>query len=373
MPDKIKIFFLIDELGIGGTERQVILISNSLPSDKFEIVIGVLRENQAHHKHFIYNRIVNFRWNGWPFIKNIALIEKLIRFLKKERFDIIQTHFPESEIHTAIALRFLKKKPVFIGTRRNLYHWIDTQPFNYFLYKLVSRWTDFILTNSFKVREICHKKERIPRNKLKVIQNAVEIDKYGKISKNTAKRLIGLNPSDFIIGIVANWRPVKGLKDFLKAASIVRQEIPDAHFVLAGIGSQKNELISLANHIGIYNKAHFLENYPDIPSLMSAFDIAVQSSISEGFSNVLIEYMASELPIVATNVGDAEIIIDNAKEGILIPPEDSDQLAKAIIDLAMDRGRARKMAIAANKKVAANWASEKILKEYQTFYESIAK
>ena len=366
----IKILFLIDELSIGGTENQLTHLIKNLPEDKFYPVLGLLKENKNQKLYNLQCEIINFKYEGSPLLKDLTLIIDLNQTLKQRSFDIIQTHFPESEIHTAVALRFLKKKPVFIGTRRNLYHWVDTQPFNYFLYKLVSRWTDFILTNSFKVREICHKKERIPRNKLKVIQNAVEIDKYGKISKNTAKGLIGLNPSDFIIGIVANWRPVKGLKNFLKAASIVSQEIPDAHFVLAGIGSQKNELINLANHIGIYNKAHFLENYPDIPSLMSAFDIAVQSSISEAFSNVLVEYMASGLPIVATKVGDAKNIIENGKEGLLVPPDNFEKLAYSILDLIKNREKANDVATAARIKVD-NWSSDKIIKQYQEFYENI--
>lgn len=368
---KIKILFLIDELLVGGTENQVVLLADNLPRNIFDPFIATLNENI--HKSFnqISTPIINLRRSGLPLIKNISIAYKLWCFFEKENFHIIQTHFPEAEIYAALALKLCRHKPYSIGTRRNLYHWIHEEPLNYYLLRKVSRWVDCILVNSYKVKQLCQEKENIPSSKIKVIQNAVEVDKFNNIGLDEAKRIIGLEGIYPIIGVVANWRPIKGLVKFLKAASIVTKQIPESYFVLAGSGPQKNELQKLAHDLGIQHRVKFLENYPDIPTVIAAFDVAVQPSMSESFSNVLIEYMAAGKLIVATRVGDAERVIDHEKNGLLVRANDPQEMASAILSLCNDKKMATDMGRLAQNKVTANWSLDKIIKIYQQFYYNV--
>jgi glycosyltransferase involved in cell wall biosynthesis len=370
---RIKILFLIDDLLPGGTEKQLLFLAKSLPRNRFEPVLGVLYKNEYHANLKIKTTTINFNWTGPPFLKRAFLVWKLQRYLVRESFDIFQAHFIESHFHGALAVRLCRDRPIFIGTRRNLYHWTEDQRWSFYLLRYTARWSDRILVNSHTVFQECQRREGIPPEKITLIQNAVEVEKFNNLSSKVAKSNIGLAGEFPIIGVVSNWRPIKGLIPFLKGAVLVSQKIPSARFLLVGFGPQENELRSLVRDFGIHNRVTFLKYSSDIPSIMAAFDIAVQPSLSESFSNVLVEYMAASRPIVATRVGDAERIIEDGREGILVHPNNPEELSAAIFSLFHNQEKAANMGRVAREKVVANWASEKILNEYCQFYEEITK
>jgi glycosyltransferase involved in cell wall biosynthesis len=370
---RIKILFLINRLFPGGTENQLLFLAENLPRGRFEPILGVLYKTDYHTTLKIKTKTVNFNWSGPPLLKSAYLVWKLRRYLVKESFDILQTYFVESQFHGALAVRLCRDRPIFIGTRRNLYHWTEDQRWSFYLLRYTARWTDGILVNSHTVFKECQCREGIPPEKITLIQNAVEVEKFNNLYSNAAKSNIGLASEFPIIGVVSNWRPIKGLIPFLKAAVLVSQKIPSARFLLVGSGPQEDELRSLVRDFGIHNRVTFLKYSSDIPSILAAFDIAVQPSLSESFSNVLVEYMAASRPIVATRVGDAERIIEDGREGILVHPNNPEELSAAILSLFYNKEKAANMGRVAREKVVANWTSEKILNEYCQFYEEIKK
>ena len=199
----------------------------------------------------------------------------------------------------------------------------------------------------------------------------MDVAKFNRISSDEAKKIISLEGKYPVIGAVGNWRQVKGFVPFLKAAYIISREIESAYFILVGFGPQENKLRSLAQELGIYHRVIFLENSLDIPAIMASFDIAVQPSFSESFSNVLIEYMAASKPIVATKVGDTEVVIDDGVNGLLVQPNKPEELADSILYLCRNQDKAIEMGALANEKVKENWSSEKIIDIYQHFYQEL--
>lgn len=367
---KIKILYLIDELLPGGTENQLILLSEGLPREQFIPIIGVLQKTEYQDSLNLSTPIINFNLNvnGRPFLRNISLLWRLLTYLNREKINIVQTHFIDSSIYGSLAVRLCRNRPYLIGTRRNLYHWVDEEPRAFRFYSYVSRWADKILVNSYQVYDKCKERESIPSHRIVVIQNGVEIEKFSGISSEDAKRKIGLSGVYPVIGVVANWRPVKGLTSFIKAAAQIHAQISSARFILAGFGPQKSELVHLSQELGIEDHVIFMEDCSNIHEIIPAFDIAVQSSLSESFSNVLIEYMAAERPIVATRVGDAENVIEEGKEGLLIKPNCPEELCAAILYLLQNRQKAAEMGMLARTKVEKKWRFSKILDTYHKFY-----
>lgn len=370
---RIKILFLIDRLLPGGTENQLLSLAEKLPRDRFELVLGVLNMTDHHTQLKISTRMINFNWSGPPVLKNAFLIWKLRRYLARERFDVVQTYFVDAQIYGAMAVRLCRHRPILIGTRRNLYHWVEDERWSFFFLRFTAQWFDRILVNSHKVLEECQRREGIPIEKITLIQNAVEIEKFNNLCPNEAKSNIGLSGKYPIIGVVGNWRPIKGLIPFVRAAALIYREIPSAYFLLVGLGPQENQLKSLVQELSLQNRVIFIKNSLDIPTVMAAFDIAVQPSLSESFSNVLVEYMAAGKQIVATRVGGAEEIIEDGREGILVDPNNPQELSAAILALYHNQEKAANMGRLAREKVAANWSSGKILNDYCRFYEKIAK
>jgi len=368
---KIKILFLIDRLLPGGTEKQLLFITENLPRASFEPVIGVLQKTEFQKGLKLTTPIIDFGWHGLPIIKTFSLTWKLRKYIKRERLDIVQTHLNEAGIYGGFALRLIRNRPYLVGTRRDLYHWINEELMEFRLYRITGKFADKILVNSGSVLAKCQELENVPSEKIVLIQNGVEIDRFNGVSAETAKKKIGLGGHYPVIGVVANWRPVKGLIPFLNAACQVFREYPSALFVLAGFGEQKNELIKHSQELGIEDRVILVESPPDINEVISALDIAVQPSISESFSNVLLEYMASGKAIVATRVGDAERAIEDGHEGLLVHPNNAEELSEAILFLCRNRYKADEMGKRALEKVKGKWEASKILAAYVRFYQEL--
>jgi glycosyltransferase involved in cell wall biosynthesis len=128
---------------------------------------------------------------------------------------------------------------------------------------------------------------------------------------------------------------------FLRAAEKVLKEFPDAHFVLAGEGELLESLEHLAKELQIAENTHFIRRCKDIPELLSISYACVLTSFNEGFSNSILEYMAAEKPVVATNVGGASEAILDGETGFLVESDDDEMMAKRLIELLKDEGKAR--------------------------------
>jgi len=368
---KIKILFLIDRLWLGGSENQLMLLAEGLPPDGFQVSIGVLFADEQLNSFKSRVPIINFNWAKFPILNSIIRVLRLRRYIKNEKIDIIQAYFPDSIIRSSLAILFLENKPYLISTRRNLYHWIDDEPWTFKLMKWCNRWTDMILVNSYTVLKKCHEIEHVPQDHIKMIPNGVLIDKFRRVSPEQAKQNLGLNANFPVIGSVANWRPVKGLVSLIKAAALVVVKFPSARIVLIGFGPQKDELLALRTKLGLDDQVVFLERRQNVHELIPAFDVAVLPSLSESFSNVLLEYMAAGKPIVATGVGDAAIIIENMKHGLIVKPDAAEEMAAAIISLCMDRVQSQQMGKNAQEKAISNYSAERIIRQHIELYEKI--
>ncbi|MBC7928542.1 MAG: glycosyltransferase family 4 protein [Bryobacteraceae bacterium] len=168
-------------------------------------------------------------------------------------------------------------------------------------------------------------------------------------------------PADVpLIGFVARLDPWKGLDIFLKAAAIVHETFPHAHFLIAG-GAPKGferyekEMRTLADSLGLSSHVHFCGfryKHPDIPDLMASLTLLGHTSVEpEPFGLVLIEAMAMGRPVIATKMGGPLEIVADGTTGLLIPPSDPSQLATAICTLLGDPDKLRSMGRAARQRI----------------------
>jgi len=176
--------------------------------------------------------------------------------------------------------------------------------------------------------------------------------------------------------VVANIRRVKGHQYFVHAASIVHKRHPDVEFLVVGYDMIKDghsipQLKQYGEQVGISQNLHFIGGRTKIANLVSLFDVAVLPSLSEGFSNVILEYMASSKPVVATNVGGNPEIVVHGETGLLVPPADSDALASAILSVLEDKDRESTFGMAGRKRVEERFNLDVMLRNYENLFEEV--
>jgi glycosyltransferase involved in cell wall biosynthesis len=146
------------------------------------------------------------------------------------------------------------------------------------------------------------------------------------------------------VTIVANLMfPVKDYPTFLRAAQRVREAVPEARFIVVGDGPLKDETTALAKRLGLGTDVFFAGRCEQVADILAISDVCVLSSLAEGFSNSILEYMGASRPVVATNVGGAREAIIEGETGYLAQPGDYETIASRITELLRDPERARSM------------------------------
>jgi glycosyltransferase involved in cell wall biosynthesis len=183
---------------------------------------------------------------------------------------------------------------------------------------------------------------------------------------------LGLPPDALIIGLVARWHPVKDHPTFLRAARRISDQMPAAHFVLAGraVDRENPVLNGLIHELGLESRVHLLGNVADPSGLTAGLDIASCSSLSEAFPNVLGEALACGVPCVSTDVGDAAWIVGDA--GVIVPPHDPVRFADACLELlSLDRGAREAMGQRGRDRVRAQFGIDRIATRYAELYTTL--
>jgi glycosyltransferase involved in cell wall biosynthesis len=156
---------------------------------------------------------------------------------------------------------------------------------------------------------------------------------------------------------------------FLRAAEIINRIMPDTRFALLGDGPLRTNLESLSQELGLGEKVFFFGEQQDVIPYLSAFDIFVLSSETEGLSLSICEAMTLGKPVVATDVGGNQELVEDGKTGFLVSVGDAAGLAEAIIRLLKDPDMVQTMGQKAREKAVRQLGLERYVNEYQSIYE----
>jgi len=336
---KINILYCVEYLNSGGTEKQLISLINEINKEKYsphlcclkKTAIGKSRKKEALE---LFDKIecpkINLDFISFRYASSWFDLIKLIKFIKRNEIDIIQTYFQDPVIIGFLAAKFADVKYL-IACFRDMGFWRNRKAD--LIMSPIYKHFSFYIANSFSVKEVFKKAYNLDGNKMIIIPNGIDFEKYSP--KNRVKKI---DLSTIKIGIVANYnRKVKRVDVFLRAAEIISQHLNNAVFTLAGEGEHRSDLVQLTKELRIENNVKLLGKVEDIPGLLSSIDIGVNSSDSEGFSNSILEFMASGVPVVATDVGGNREIIQDGYNGFLIPPGDYSALASKVILLATNK------------------------------------
>jgi glycosyltransferase involved in cell wall biosynthesis len=197
-----------------------------------------------------------------------------------------------------------------------------------------------------------------------VVENGLELTALSSLPSYTPPA----TPRPLRVGCVANLRPVKALDVLIRAMAQVVTDHPTAICEIVGEGDQREELERLIAELGLVGKVNLRGAERNVAGFLGTLDAAVLCSDAEGLSNAVIEYMAAGRPIVVTDVGGNAELIEQGKQGLVVPRRDEGSLACAIGTLLAEPEFAARLARAARDKALARYERGAMVRRFEDLY-----
>ena len=374
---RIRVLCIISSLGVGGAEGQLVSLVTGLDRHKFDPAICCLSSagpnRSALDEAGIPVATMGFSGFGdlhrHPF-RVVLPILRLARFIRRFRPDIIHGFLFWAYVLGTIVGK-LAGTPAIVTSRRSLAVFKVSSPRYLFLESIANRLTDVIVANSQAVRQDTIQQEHLAPAKVMSIYNGIEVTRYRVLPKDDLRRSLGLAGKGPIVGVIASFIRYKGHQCFFDAWPMVAKRHPNAVALLIGDGPTRREFEDRVEAEELSQSVRFLGTRRDIPDLLALVDLAVHPSLTEGFSNAILEAMAAGKPVVATAVGgNPEAVIDRVT-GLLVPAMDSRALSEAILWLIEHPVEAAAFGRAGQERAARSFDREVMVQQYEQLYESL--
>ncbi|MEQ1642740.1 MAG: glycosyltransferase family 4 protein [Pyrinomonadaceae bacterium] len=296
--------------------------------------------------------------------------KKVADLVRSEKIDILHTHL----FYSGLAAAFAKKqlgKTTFAMMR---HHTGGVRMLGSAFHVRADKWmaerADTVMTVSEAARRYMLDVDGIRRDDIEVAYLGFDFE---QMSPNAEKRAatraeFGFADDDLVIGYVANFAAGKGHVQLINAFDEIKRQIPKAKLILAGKG-KLIEVEDTVGRLGLGRRITFAGWRDDAAAIYNAMDIFVQPSLSEAFSQVLIEAMGCGLPVLATKVGGAAEVIESGVNGILIEPDDTHAIVREVVRLAGDAKLRRDIADRGAKSVRERFSAERMVERHLELYK----
>ncbi len=377
-PDKIHLVHVITGLGTGGAEGMLLRLLSFLDRDRFEPAVVSLGEDGPTGVEIRAAGVPLDILGMKPGKLEVGAVVRLASLFRKRSADLVQTWMYHADLVGGLAARWAGGIPTIWGIR-NTHLDFSTMKRSTVLTAqvcaLLSRWLpERIVCCSFAS---CTEHQRMgyDRSRSVVIPNGFDLERFrpNPQARQEVRSELGFPTSAKLVGLAARFHPIKDHQNFLRAARILVQWMPEVRFVLCGDGIDpgNRQLASWMMEEDLAGKAYLLGRRTDMPRLLASLDVVVSSSRGEAFPNVVGEAMACGVPCAVTDVGDSSLIVD--KTGVVVPPAEPEALARAmekLLQLPMEKRV--QLGLAARKRIQEQFHLPDIAARYARLYEEIA-
>jgi len=240
--------------------------------------------------------------------------------------------------------------------------------------RMTARAAHAIVAISEGVREYVVERQKLPREKVVVIPNGVDIERFRPGPRSSHVRdLCGFGPETIVVGALGRLAEQKGLRSLIEAAAIARRTRPELRFVVAGSGRQEAELRHLIAELGQTDAFHLIGQCDDVPAFLAGIDIFVMPSLWEGLGLALLEAMASGVACIATDIGGPREAIADRRNGLIVPPGNPARLAAAIEELAASEPLRAVYGAAARETAVSRFSSGVMAEQYMSLYDRLLR
>ena len=348
-----RVAHVLNSMGLGGVPTIVYQLLRTLAPDGYDLSLYVLRR-YADHADVREEQAERFRKLGVSVSfpdrdeKKFFVVGELCRWIIRDRIDILHTHSYKPNIYGRLAGLLCQGSHLKVICHYHNDYDNKWQEDNSLIFdQCLARSTARTIACSESVRDHVSERVGIPREGIEVILNGVELDRFAaRHDPEEVKAEFGIPRDRQVVGVIGRISAQKAQDDFIQAARLIHERAPETVFLVVGSADDAAlmaHLQDLTVQLGIEKHVRFLGYVPDIPRIYQALDVLVVPSRWEGFGLILVEAMAAGKPIVATKVGPIPEVVGSDGAALLVPPSSPPSIARAVLSLLADPGRAQEM------------------------------
>jgi glycosyltransferase involved in cell wall biosynthesis len=329
----------------GGADENTLFTIQGLDKDRYEVDLIMGEEfdesifDKVKNNNFNIIQIKGLKWK-LNFLYDPIVLIKLIKLMRKNRYDIVHTHTTKAGILGRIAARIAGVPIIIHGLHGSTFKAFDSELLNWLLFlfeRLTGRFTDAYISVSGVLSEKYIERGLGKKDNHFKVYSGMELETFyevrGKIDCRKKQRELGIDSKDFVIGNVARLETRKGHQFLIDAFKNVVEEQKEGHLklLIIGEGNKREYLENYVKELNLRDKVIFIGYRDDVEEIMALMDIFVLTSLREGLPRVLVQAAAVGMPSVAFNVdGVPEIIKDNYN-GFLVKVKDVEKLENRIV------------------------------------------
>lgn len=391
MAEKIRILNLVYsfdiEGGAGGIGRFVTALCRTLDPQDYSVSIGALWHTGLPAEDRWIEELNDSgipaftaaQWDGdHPYDSFLRSLRGLRAHLQAEPVDIVHSHSEFSDV-AALLLRGFRGHPVAIRTIHYGFRveWRNRPLRRIFLTNLLypllfsaEVGVSQAVTASLNRRII----SRLFHRSAQCVYNAVDLKRFQNVhvDRRAKKLSLGVPPDAPLIGSIGRLTEQKGFRYLIEAAAHVQKAIPEARYLIVGDGELFEELQDLARVHNLDRRLFFTGPRKDVEEILPCLDLFVSSSLWEGLPTVILESMASRVPVVATDIPGTRELVVPGETGWLAPPGDGQALASVILEALSDCAGREKAAAKAAENLG-RFSIESVAEQYRQIYKNILK
>lgn len=365
----MKILLLTTHVDLGGIGMYVFSLAKGLMQRGHEVC--VVSSGGDMLPLFNANKIkhiaIDIRTKSEISPKVFSAYRKVLRIAQSEKAEIIHAHTRVTQVLAHLVSR--RTRLPYITTCHGFF---KPRLFR----KIFPCWGRRCIAISEAVGEHLANDFKVDRKRFVIVHNGVEMErfdprKFSGQDKAAFKINYHLNPAAPLIGTVARFSSIKGQRYLILAMNRIHQENPAVQLLLVGDGPEKDRLARMVQELGLTNNVFFIPSTLDTSVPLSILDVFVFPSLLEGLGLAIIEAQAMGVPVVATDVGGIYTLVKDGINGFLVPPKDSQSLARAILNLLNDKELAGTFAQKAREQAKQQFNLHQMTAEIEKVYMEV--
>ncbi len=367
----IRVTFCTTELSVGGAEQALVELATRLDRNRFKIQVVSLRPSPDHPRARLVNRLreasIETHFLGTTsIVSGPRTLWQLYRTLRRWPTDVLQTFLYHANALGPIAAKLAGVPHVVTGIRVAE----RSRRWRLRIEAATSRIVDRHVCVSQAVANFARDEAGLSQQRLVVIPNGVDHQQFAAARQMDLSKL-GVARGRRVIVFVGRLDRQKGTDRLMDAAPRLLEQLPEHDLVIVGDGPEHGRIESIAKRIKGPHRIHFVGWQDDVPGILAASELLLLPSRWEGMPNVVLEAMASGLPVVAMQVEGVDDLLGDAADKQVVPQGDTKAFEERVISILSDPDQMALLGEQNQARAVAQFSWERSAEQYSKLYESL--